>query len=160
MQSTPFAEALKAVAAPLEFAAKGDFAVERLHNLEEAVTGAAARAAELAIPPEARRLLHGVRARFVEPLPDPETRRAAIADSLRDLAPLRDAGYADRAIARAVATLPNVGPKRAQQLAQRGLRTVGDLLFHLPTRYDDRREQRKIGELPVGARGTFSGEVV
>jgi ATP-dependent DNA helicase RecG len=101
-----------------------------------------------------------VRARFAEPLPGSEARRAAIADSLRDLAPLRDPGYADRAIARAVATLPGVGPKRAQQLAQRGLRTVSDLLFHLPTRYDDRREQRKIGELPVGARGTFTGEVV
>jgi ATP-dependent DNA helicase RecG len=161
IDATPFAAALRAVAAPLEFAAANDFArAERVRDLETSVASAAGRAAALAIPPEARRLLEGVRARFDPPLTNEDAGRAAIADSLRDLAPLRDAGYADRALARAVATLPGVGPKRAQQLAQRGLRTVSDLLFHLPTRYDDRRERKTIGALPVGSRGTFVGEVV
>jgi ATP-dependent DNA helicase RecG len=160
MHATPFAAALQAVAAPLEFAARDDFArAERVHALEATVAAAAAHAASLAIPPEARRLLEAVHGRFAAGL-DAGARRAAIADSLRDLAPLRDAGYADRAIARAIATLPGVGPRRAQSLAQRGLRTIADLLFHLPTRYDDRRALRKIGELPVGARGTFVGDVV
>jgi ATP-dependent DNA helicase RecG len=161
MHATPFAAALQAVAAPLEFAALDDFArAERVQGLEASVAAAAAHAAALAVPPEARRILDGVRQRFAAPLADAPARRAAIADSLRDLAPLRDPAYAERAIARAVATLPGVGPKRAQLLAQRGLRTISDLLFHLPTRYDDRRQQRKIGELPVGARGTFTGEVI
>jgi len=161
MHATPFAAAFRAVAAPLEFAAAKDFAnAERVRDLEASVAAAAARAAALAIPPEARRLLTVVGARFAQPLAASGARSKAIADSLRDLAPLLDPAYADRAVARAVATLPGVGPKRAQQLAQRGLRTIADLLFHLPTRYDDRREQRKIGELPVGARGTFVGEVV
>ncbi len=161
MHATPLAAALHAVAAPLEFAAKDDFArAERVQGLETSVRAAAERALALAIPPEARRLLEGVRTRFAAPLASREERRAAVAVSLRELVPLRDAAYADRAIARAAATLPGVGPKRAQALAQRGLRTIADLLFHLPTRYDDRRQQRKIGELPVGARGTFTGEVV
>jgi len=161
MHATPFAAALDAVAAPLEFAAKDEFArADRVRNLEASVTTAADRALALAIPPEARRLLEAVRARFAAPLAESEARRRATADSLRDLAPLRDAGYPDRAIARAVATLPGVGPKRAQQLAQRGLRTIADLLFHLPTRYDDRRDQKTIGELPPGSRGTFVGEVI
>jgi ATP-dependent DNA helicase RecG len=161
MHATPFAAALEALAAPLEFAAKDDFVrADRVRDFEPSVTTAAERALALAIPPEARRLLEAVRARFAAPLADSEVRRRAITDSLRDLAPLRDAGYADRAIARAVATLPGVGPKRAQQLAQRGLRTISDLLFHLPTRYDDRRDQKRIGELPPGSRGTFTGEVI
>jgi ATP-dependent DNA helicase RecG len=161
MDATPFAAALRAVAAPLEFAAADDFArAARVRDLEVTVTAAAERAAALAIPLEARRLLEGVRARFEAPLAEPEARQRAIADSLRDLAPLRDPAYADRAIGRAVATLPGLGPKRAQQLAQRGLRTIADLLFHLPARYDDRREQKTIGALRVGERGSFVGEVV
>jgi ATP-dependent DNA helicase RecG len=160
MDATPFAAALRAIAAPLDFAARDGAGAARVRDFEATVAGAAERAAALAIPPEARRLLDGVRARFEVPFADAAARAAAIADSLRDLAPLRDAGYADRAIARAVATLPGVGPKRAQQLAQRGLRTISDLLFHLPTRYDDRRDLKRIGDLPVGSRGTFVGDVV
>ena len=52
-----------------------------------------------------------------------------------------------------------MGPRRAQQLAQRGLRSIADLLFHLPSRYDDRRAQQRIADLEVGRRATFSGEV-
>ena len=161
MDTTPFAAALRAVAAPLEFAAASDFArADRVRDFEATVRAAAERAAALAVPPEARGLLEAVRARFAEPFADSAARSKAIADSLRDLAPLRDAGYADRAIARAVATLPGVGAKRAQRLAQRGLRTISDLLFHLPTRYDDRRDPKTIGALQVGERGTFVGEVI
>ncbi len=161
MDATPFAAALRAVAAPLAFAAASDFArADRVRDFEATVCAAAERAAALAVPPEARGLLDAVRARFAEPLADSGSRRKAIADSLRDLAPLRDSGYADRAIARAVATLPGVGAKRAQRLAQRGLRTISDLLFHLPTRYDDRRDPKTIGALQVGERGTFVGEVI
>ncbi len=160
MESTPLAAALRAVAAPLEFAAANDFArAERVRDLEQSVATAAVRAAALAIPPEARRLLEGVRERFAAPLAA-DARRGVIADSLRDLAPLLDPAYADRAIARSVAMLPGVGTKRAQALAQRGLRTIADLLFHLPVRYDDRREQVTIGALQVGSRATFHGEVL
>ena len=36
-----------------------------------------------------------------------------------------------------VTVLPGVGPKRQQALAELGLRTVGDVLFYFPFRYDD-----------------------
>ena len=55
--------------------------------------------------------------------------------------------------------LPGVGPRRAEALARRGLRTIGDLLFRLPVRYDDRSRLGVIGELQVGLRATFVGEV-
>ena len=33
-----------------------------------------------------------------------------------------------------------VGPRRAEQLARLGIETVEDLLYHIPFRYQDRRE--------------------
>ena len=32
-----------------------------------------------------------------------------------------------------------VGPKRAEVLAEAGIRTIEDLVYHLPFRYEDRR---------------------
>jgi ATP-dependent DNA helicase RecG len=48
-----------------------------------------------------------------------------------------------------------VGPKRAEQLAKVGLATVDDLLFHLPFRYEDRREVRTIARLRPGEEATL-----
>jgi ATP-dependent DNA helicase RecG len=56
--------------------------------------------------------------------------------------------------------LEGVGPKRAAQLEELGLRTVEDLLYHLPFRYEDRRQIRKIGQAAVGIEETFIGELV
>jgi ATP-dependent DNA helicase RecG len=48
-----------------------------------------------------------------------------------------------------------VGPKRAEQLAKMGIATVEHLLFHLPFRYEDRREVRTISQLRVGEHATL-----
>ena len=47
-----------------------------------------------------------------------------------------------------------VGPKRAEQLATLGVTTVDDLLFHLPFRYEDRRDVRTIAALRPGEQAT------
>ncbi len=44
--------------------------------------------------------------------------------------------------------LPGVGPARAKKLEKLGLRTVGDLLYHLPQRYEDRRECFNLRDAP------------
>jgi len=51
--------------------------------------------------------------------------------------------------------LRGVGPKRAAFLAKLNLRTVNDLLWYLPTRYEDRRRLTPLGMLQVGQRQTF-----
>jgi ATP-dependent DNA helicase RecG len=56
--------------------------------------------------------------------------------------------------------LKGVGPKRARSLAQKGLRTVLDLIFFTPIRYEDRREIIPIGDAPVGRRALVQGEVL
>ena len=56
-------------------------------------------------------------------------------------------GFGERALARPVEVLQGIGPKRGEQLRARGRGRVGDLLFHLPMDYDDRRSLEVIGEL-------------
>ncbi|HEX9271592.1 MAG TPA: ATP-dependent DNA helicase RecG [Candidatus Binatia bacterium] len=79
------------------------------------------------------------------PLPDPN-KRPSIRESLRVLqTPLR--------------FLKGVGPKRAEELEKFGLKSVEDLLYHLPFRYEDRRQIKKISDATIGGDETFVGEI-
>ncbi len=60
---------------------------------------------------------------------------------------------------RSVTCLHRVGPALAEVLARLGLRTVQDLLFHLPLRYEDRTRIVPIGTLRAGDRAVVEGEV-
>jgi ATP-dependent DNA helicase RecG len=53
-----------------------------------------------------------------------------------------------------------IGPRRAAALEAEGLRTVEDLLLHLPFRYEDRSRFLPIASLAPGLRGTVRGRVV
>ncbi|HET9305918.1 MAG TPA: ATP-dependent DNA helicase RecG [Candidatus Sulfotelmatobacter sp.] len=52
-----------------------------------------------------------------------------------------------------------VGPRIAEVLAGKGIRTVGDLLHYLPFRYEDRLNPRGIAELRPGEMASVVGEV-
>ena len=65
-----------------------------------------------------------------------------------------------RALGTSLRFLKGVGPKRALQLERLGLKTVEDLLYHLPFRYDDRREITPIERALPGAEQTFIGSLV
>jgi len=56
--------------------------------------------------------------------------------------------------------LKGVGPARAAKLAERGIRTVEDLLQYLPFRYEDRIRFTPIRELTPGAAYTVQAQVV
>src|SRR6266542_4783471 len=64
-----------------------------------------------------------------------------------------------RALATPIQYLKGVGPKRAGQLASLGLKTVEDLLHHLPFRYEDRREIAKISHAVLGREASFVGRL-
>jgi ATP-dependent DNA helicase RecG len=53
-----------------------------------------------------------------------------------------------------------VGPKKAEALAQVGIRTVYDLLLYLPFRYEDRSRRWRIADIEPGQNGTVEVEVV
>jgi len=61
---------------------------------------------------------------------------------------------------RPVTALRGVGPSLARMLDERlGLRTVQDVLFYLPSRYEDRTRVVPIGTLRSGDRAVIEGEV-
>jgi ATP-dependent DNA helicase RecG len=56
-------------------------------------------------------------------------------------------------------TLPGIGPKTARTLKKLGLETLGDLLWHLPRRYDDYTRLKTINRLWYGEEVTIIGTV-
>jgi len=59
-----------------------------------------------------------------------------------------------------VAELPGIGGERAARLAKLGIRTVGDLLWHGPRRYEDRNQPNEAKGLAKGDTGTVAGPIV
>ena len=56
--------------------------------------------------------------------------------------------------------LKGLGPKRAEDLEARALKTIEDLLLHLPFRYEDRSRFFPIASLAPGFKATVRGRVV
>lgn len=56
--------------------------------------------------------------------------------------------------------IKGVGPQRAQSLARLGIKTVLDVLFHFPARYEDRRNVRRIADLKEGEIQTIRGVIL
>ena len=65
-----------------------------------------------------------------------------------------------RALNTPIQFLSGVGPKRAAQLESLGIKTVGDLLYHLPFRYEDRRQIQKIAAAVRGEESSFIGRLI
>ena len=65
----------------------------------------------------------------------------------------------DDLLLRPLQFLKGVGPRRAKQLEDLGLRTVEDLLFHLPASYYDRRRMTPLKELRRETQVTVEGVV-
>jgi ATP-dependent DNA helicase RecG len=55
--------------------------------------------------------------------------------------------------------LPNITKRFVTHLARLGLRTVRDLLFHFPTRYEDFSITKSIADLDAGERATVQAQV-
>jgi len=58
-----------------------------------------------------------------------------------------------------VDTLRGVGPARRAQLERMGVRTVEDLLYLLPLRFEDRRQLRRLHEVKAGETVTVAGTI-
>ena len=58
-----------------------------------------------------------------------------------------------------VDSIDGVGKKYLTKLENLGIKTVGDFLYHLPFRYDDFSEYKKIDEIRIGETVTIQGRV-
>jgi ATP-dependent DNA helicase RecG len=58
-----------------------------------------------------------------------------------------------------VTGLRGVGPRLAERLSRLGIESVGDLLFHLPLRYQDRTRLVQIAALRAGDEALVEGEI-
>lgn len=56
--------------------------------------------------------------------------------------------------------IKGVGPKIASLLSKKGIETIEDALYYLPIRYEDRRQVRRISQLPIGERCVGYAEVI
>jgi ATP-dependent DNA helicase RecG len=59
-----------------------------------------------------------------------------------------------------VTYLKGVGPARAEALKRLGVLTAGDLLYHIPHRYEDASTITPIASLETGMQGTVVGRVI
>ena len=59
-----------------------------------------------------------------------------------------------------LAILSGVGPRMQSRLQKMGLETIEDALYHLPHRYEDRRQLKKIRHLSDGCHEVFKGTVL
>ncbi|MAG32090.1 MAG: ATP-dependent DNA helicase RecG [Deltaproteobacteria bacterium] len=110
------------------------------------------------LPVELEKRLEKIRKRLVARRAD--SPRLELARDLLELVdPLGRVGWSDELLARSLAALPGVGPKRAESFARRGLERISDLLFWLPSRYEDRRSVVGVRDLRVGLSSTFLAEV-
>ena len=157
---SPLEQKLAGLLRPLEFAVReGGAKLERVHDLETTAISACQALQALSLPRDLRELLQESE-RLLQLSLEGEDRLESLGNVWARLAPLREPGWMDAVMARKTSMLPGVGAKRAASLAQRGIGSVGDLLFHLPSRYEDRRRLSRISELEVGHRGTFVASVL
>ena len=155
-----FETTLEALRRPIEFAASlnGD-KLERVQDLPGVISRACASLCDLAIPQDLHSFFEHLSDQFAE-IYESEGPGAAVEWVLPLLAEVAAPDLADRLLSRPPSVLSGVGPRRAEALARRGIRTIGDLLFYLPTRYEDRRTLTDVDGLEVGHRATFVAEVL
>ena len=58
-----------------------------------------------------------------------------------------------------LSAVPEIGPKRLEKLSSMGFRTVLDLLYYFPFRYEDRRAAKRISQLVPGIPAGFVAKV-
>ncbi len=167
MPTSPLQTRLDAVLKPLSFAAADEFGhLDRVKDLEGSLARACGRALESELPEPLADALRRLAKLFEVEIPaagSPEETRALRIERLERAlvltAPFRGEDWREALLAGPLTVFAGVGPRRADALAKRGLASVEQLLFHLPSGYDDRRALVEVGDLEVGRRATFIAEV-
>ena len=100
--------------------------------------------------------IDALRALFRPAAPAP----ARATPSAKPKAPATPAPAAPITLDMPIDQLPGIGKVTAQSFKRLGVRTVYDMLYHFPHRYDDFTSQKQIAELEIGATETVLASVV
>ncbi len=181
-------QALESLIRPFEFAAKGGMnSAAKIKGLHNTISGILSKHSHEIPPTLAEELLTLVPEGF-DSLPATErharlmkgyrivsnylsnlsgaaeqasTLSAKTATSVPETTPeLAAYNNSQRILSQPVDTLKGVGPKMAQLLHEKNLRTIRDLLFLLPRKYEDRRSVSRISQLRVGMEAYAEGEIL
>ena len=63
-------------------------------------------------------------------------------------------------LSKSVRYLKGVGPKRSGDLAELGIKTVEDMIYYLPARYEDRAKIVNIRDLKIGEAQAIEGQII
>lgn len=75
-------------------------------------------------------------------------------------APAKAAPVQNLALHEPLANVNGIGPTNARAFARLGLRTVEDMLYHFPHRYDDYSKRDTVADLTMGNTATIVAEIV
>ncbi|MBI5970610.1 MAG: ATP-dependent DNA helicase RecG [Deltaproteobacteria bacterium] len=185
-QKNPLQEIIAAIRKPLAFASKDGFThINVVKGLESTVARLCDKGAEHPCPVEAqagfarlKSAVSGIDALSVESKKDVILRCLDILDAMA--APRKEIipSYAANPVTEVLPPsheeldkrlnaldtplqfVKGIGPKLGERLAAKGLKTVEDVLYFLPIRYEDRRNFTKIRELTPGSNAVTSAEVL
>ena len=73
---------------------------------------------------------------------------------------LQDVALTHPVLNQSLGSIRGIGPKMLPKLEKLGLKTIEDALYHLPLRYEDRRQLKPIAHLSPGMQEVFSGRVL
>jgi len=114
---------------------------------------------ELSIPPHVKTKLREVQ-RLLGDKGSPADLAKSAQRILALTEPFASSEFCAAQLESSLRVLPGMGPKRVAALAKSELRSVSDLLFRFPTRYDDRRVLCPVAHLQVGQHVTFVAEIL
>ena len=169
-------EIINAIAKPLSLASKDNYArLANIKGLEGLITGLAHEAISLALDPSVATKLRDLHENFVGfdqitgGVQEERIRRGrelvSLIAGMVAIAGVQQpssspGGGMPRLLNTPMQYVKGVGPKISQLLKKKGIETIEDALYNLPLRYEDRREIRRIAELPVGEQGVGLAEVI
>ncbi len=176
---TPLAELLQALAPPLDYLAADDFRRLDQTRLPLRALGERLARARASAAPDVRATLDALdliltalgegsgeheslvrRAHALLPSLRAASATAPVAQWAEYQAGAGSVELALAALGQPVSTVRSVGPKRATELQRFGLKTVEDLLYHLPFRYEDWRVRTPLAGLRPGDDATAVGAVL
>jgi ATP-dependent DNA helicase RecG len=172
---------LEALEKPLKFASRNHFLnINKVRDLDQLVDELTLKALSLSLSPRQLAVIKSIRdsfARYNEL--QPESKKELIENSLTYIVELKNDKKSSKTDISSVTPrisegisekkdlsripiqyVKGVGPKIAEILAKKGIKSVEEALYYFPRRYEDRRRMKKISELKPFKRETVMGKVI